>query len=44
MGKVETEIGERDNAKKVKKDNKTIKNSSFPLHPFDEKITGEQTL
>ena len=34
------EIGEGDDARKVKKENKT-KNSSFPLHPFDGKYTGD---
>ena len=34
------EIGEGDDARKVKKENKT-KNSLFPLHPFDGKYTGD---
>ena len=36
MGELETEIGEGNIAKKVKKENTTKRNPSFLLHPSDK--------
>ena len=44
MGEVEIEIKEADDDRKVKKENKTLKNSSFPLHPSNGKTAVEQNF